>query len=131
MDDLIRGHTAQSLQEFNAIYANEMAEWMFAAGKDWGLGIYLLFLPPSVFLFSIIFVSLCIYILDIVSLNIQRGRDHQIQGYPFYKKMCGLGNTEKWDDLKDLIPEKAVHDLQHAYKNPGDIDFYIGGTLGM
>jgi len=103
MDDLIRGHTAQSLQEFNAIYANEMAEWMFAAGKDWGL--------------------------DIVSLNIQRGRDHQIQGYPFYKKMCGLGNTEKWDDLKDLIPEKAVHDLQHAYKNPGDIDFYIGGTL--
>ena len=41
MDDLIRGHTAQSLQEFNAIYANEMAEWMFAAGKDWGLGIYL------------------------------------------------------------------------------------------
>ena len=45
--------------------------------------------------------------------------------------MCGLGNTETWDDLKDLIPEKAVHDLQHAYKNPGDIDFYIGGTLGM
>ena len=49
MDDLIRGHTAQSLQEFNAIYANEMAEWMFAAGKDWGLGIHLLFLPPSFF----------------------------------------------------------------------------------
>ena len=40
MDDLIRGHTAQSLQEFNAIFANEMAEWMFAAGKDWGLGMY-------------------------------------------------------------------------------------------
>ena len=51
MDDLIRGHTAQSLQEFNAIYANEMAEWMFAAGKDWGLGIYLLFLPPSFFFY--------------------------------------------------------------------------------
>ena len=78
----------------------------------------------------IIFVSLCIYILDIVSLNIQRGRDHQIQGYPFYKKVCGLGDTEKWDDLKDLIPEEDVHKLKHAYKNPEDIDFYIGGSLG-
>ena len=98
-----------------------------------GLGIRYLFIVLATFiffLFSIIFVSLCIYILDIVSLNIQRGRDHQIQGYPFYKNQCKLGNTEKWSDLEDLIPKETVHELQHAYKNPGDIDFYVGGTLG-
>ena len=57
MDDLIRGHTAQSLQEFNAIYANEMAEWMFAAGKDWGLGIYLL--SCHLHLFFLVFYNFC------------------------------------------------------------------------
>ena len=57
MDDLIRGHTAQSLQEFNAIYANEMAEWMFAAGKDWGLGIYLFIVHATFSFFLFYYVS--------------------------------------------------------------------------
>ena len=62
MDDLIRGHTAQSLQEFNAIYANEMAEWMFAAGKDWGLGIYL-----PIMLFGCLFTNFVLFVYKYVS----------------------------------------------------------------
>ena len=61
MDDLIRGHTGQSLQEFNAIYANEMTEWMFAAGKDWGLGIYLL-CPSAVCLLKLFYLFTNMYL---------------------------------------------------------------------
>ena len=57
-DNLLRGHVSQSLQEFNNVYSEEMTEWLFAT-KDFGL--------------------------DIVSLNVQRGRDHQIPGYTTYK----------------------------------------------
>jgi hypothetical protein len=46
--------------DFNNIFTPEMTEWLFKErNKDFGH--------------------------DIVALNVQRGRDHQIQGYPAYK----------------------------------------------
>ena len=67
--------------------------------------------------------------LDIVSLNVQRGRDHQIPSYTTYKYMCGLGANYVWDDLKDLIPEDIVHRLSHAYSTPGDLDMYVAQNM--
>ena len=90
------------VQDFNNVYTEQMTEWLFA-NKDFGL--------------------------DIVSLNVQRGRDHQIQGYTTYKYMCGLGSNYIWEDLKDLIPEELVHRLSHAYQNPGDLDMYIAQVM--
>ena len=52
----------QAAQDYNNKFTTEMTEWLFPAkGKDFGL--------------------------DIVALNIQRGRDHQIQGYVAYKSV--------------------------------------------
>jgi len=101
-DQLLRGQSSQSVQDFNNVYTEQMTEWLFA-NKDFGL--------------------------DIVSLNVQRGRDHQIQGYTTYKYMCGLGSNYIWEDLKDLIPEELVHRLSHAYQNPGDLDMYIAQVM--
>ena len=70
-DDLTRGMIAQPLGDFDTSFTHEMTEWMFAA-KDENFGD------------------------DINSRNIQRGRDHQIQGYTFYKRLCGLGDTQNW-----------------------------------
>ena len=70
-DDLTRGMIAQPLGDFDTSFTHEMTEWMFAA-PDENFGD------------------------DINSRNIQRGRDHQIQGYTFYKRLCGLGNTQDW-----------------------------------
>ena len=81
-DELLRGQVSQSVQEYNNKYTEDVTEWLFANEK---------------------------FGLDIVSLNVQRGRDHQIQGYTTYKKMCGLGSSHEWDDLKDLIPDELVH----------------------
>ena len=59
-DELARGLCAQPLHDFNNVYSGEMTEWLFPEDEaNWGL--------------------------DIVSLNVQRGRDHQIPGYPTYR----------------------------------------------
>ena len=80
-----------------------MTEFLFAGNKNWGH--------------------------DIVTLNVQRGRDHQIQGYTFYKNMCGFGETISWDDLTDLITDEHVHTLTHTYAKPDDVDMYVAGAM--
>ena len=45
--------------------------------------------------------------LDLVSLNIQRGRDHGIPGYVEYRKICQVGRANSFNDLKSNIPSKV------------------------
>ena len=59
-DCIIRGLCLQKLGKFDNKFTQEMTEFLFSRfDENFGL--------------------------DIVALNIQRGRDHQIQGYTFYK----------------------------------------------
>ena len=59
-DSILRGFGQQKLGKFDNKFTPQMTEFLFAQEED-NFG------------------------LDIVALNIQRGRDHQIQGYTFYK----------------------------------------------
>ena len=60
LDNLIRGLAVQPLQEFNNVYTKEVTEFLFPeGGKSFGM--------------------------DLVTLNVQRGRDHQIPGYAKYR----------------------------------------------
>jgi peroxidase len=38
---------------------------------------------------------------DLISLNINRGRDHGIPPYMEYRKMCGLSTPKKFSGLVD------------------------------
>ena len=46
--------------------------------------------------------------LDLVSLNIQRGRVHGIPGYNNYRALCGLPRAQEFDDLLDVIPRAVT-----------------------
>ena len=59
-DDVMRGQCGQPLHSFDNVFSAEMTEWLFRENQD-NFG------------------------LDIAALNIQRGRDHQIPGYPTYR----------------------------------------------
>lgn len=42
--------------------------------------------------------------LDAISLDIERGRDHGLPGYNYYRRYCGLPVAKTFDDFRDYIP---------------------------
>ncbi|OTF80786.1 hypothetical protein BLA29_003300, partial [Euroglyphus maynei] len=67
--------------------------------------------------------------LDLVALNIQRGRDHGIQSYVKYRELCGLSKIESFIDLRTVLSNPTVADVfSHLYKRVEDVDLFIAGT---
>ncbi|KAG5866644.1 hypothetical protein JTB14_025149 [Gonioctena quinquepunctata] len=64
--------------------------------------------------------------LDLVSLNIQRGRDHGLPGYSSWREHCGLKKPRNFEDLKDDVHPEALHNMQTIYRNIDDVDLYSG-----
>ncbi|XP_068626345.1 peroxidase [Battus philenor] len=64
--------------------------------------------------------------LDLISLNIQRGRDHGLPPYPAWRELCGLSRPQTFDDLKSIFDEQSLSRISNIYKNVDDIDLYTG-----
>ncbi|BES90095.1 Animal haem peroxidase [Nesidiocoris tenuis] len=64
--------------------------------------------------------------LDLVSLNIQRGRDHGLPGYVKWLEHCGLPRPEQFKDLSGLIDEESLKAMKLLYESPDDVDLYSG-----
>lgn len=63
--------------------------------------------------------------LDLVAINIQRGRDHGLPDYNTVREGVGL---PKRTSFADITPDKTVHEeLQKVYSSVDDIDLWIGG----
>ncbi|XP_046365234.2 peroxidase-like protein 3 [Haliotis rufescens] len=62
---------------------------------------------------------------DIVSLNIQRGRDHGLPSYNSFRKACQLSEVTSFDDS---IFGKAGAALKSVYRSPDDIDVFTGAV---
>ncbi|KAL1129753.1 hypothetical protein AAG570_012697 [Ranatra chinensis] len=66
--------------------------------------------------------------LDLVSLNIQRGRDHGLPGYPKWREYCGLSKPTSFNDLMGDIDNDTLEAMTEVYKSVEDIDLYTGAT---
>ncbi|XP_059161750.1 chorion peroxidase-like [Physella acuta] len=62
--------------------------------------------------------------LDLISLNIQRARDHGIPPYTAYRALCGLRPLTGFNDVEALGPNVAQ--LARVYKSVDDIDLFTG-----
>ncbi|KAK7484122.1 hypothetical protein BaRGS_00024611, partial [Batillaria attramentaria] len=60
--------------------------------------------------------------LDLVALNIQRGRDHGIPPYNHIRKFCGLDALQSFDDL----PADVADVMRQVYRSVDDIDAFSG-----
>jgi len=75
--------------------------------------------------------------MDLAAINIQRGRDHGLQGYVAYLKLTAkqcypnkksVGQVNNFDDLANAIGSRpAARKLSRAYRNIDDIDLFPGG----
>jgi len=62
---------------------------------------------------------------DLVSLNIQRGRDHGLPGYNQLRADYGLAPKASFAEIN---PDPAVHDaLARVYTHVDDVDAWVGG----
>merc|ERR1711963_260178 len=67
--------------------------------------------------------------LDLVAVNIQRGRDHGIPGYNKYREICTGKKAQDWSDLRKSMEPRHINQLRTVYKHVDDIDLYAGGFL--
>lgn len=54
--------------------------------------------------------------LDLVSLNVQRGRDHGLPPYPAWREHCGFQRPSDWSDLDGVMDEESLHRIKGLYK---------------
>ncbi|XP_059161749.1 peroxidase-like [Physella acuta] len=62
--------------------------------------------------------------LDLVALNIQRGRDHGVPPYYKLRRLCGLRPVMSFNDTEALGPHAS--DLGKVYRSVEDIDLFTG-----
>ncbi|KAL3290143.1 hypothetical protein HHI36_023507 [Cryptolaemus montrouzieri] len=66
------------------------------------------------------------YGLDLVSLNIQRGRDHGLPGYTKWRRHCRLKVPATFNDLTHYMNENSLDNIKSLYSDVDDIDLYTG-----
>ncbi|GAB6021746.1 hypothetical protein CHUAL_004324 [Chamberlinius hualienensis] len=65
--------------------------------------------------------------LDLISLNIQRGRDNGLPPYNDWREYCGLKRVKSFQELRHHMNEYAVEVFEAMYRSVDDIDLYPGG----
>ncbi|XP_062887105.1 myeloperoxidase-like isoform X2 [Mobula hypostoma] len=66
--------------------------------------------------------------LDLSSINIQRSRDHGLQGYNAWRRFCGLSEPHDLSALSLILKNKKLaFNLLKLYGTPENIDVWVGG----
>lgn len=100
-DQLVRGLVAQASQPMDLHYADDVVNKLYSdEGASRGM--------------------------DILSLDIQRSRDHALPPYHQYRVLCGMSPVTDFNDYLDVIPEKVVNDLRKVYAHAHDVDLIVG-----
>jgi peroxidase len=112
IDDILRGLNHNTSPDWDGEFSNDLTNHLFEETTNSGG-------------------------LDLVSLNIQRGRDLGIHGYNRYRERCSSITTENYNKAKtfdDLtkggfLTYSQVAKLKSIYDHVDDIDLFAGGTL--
>ncbi|CAK9300862.1 unnamed protein product [Gordionus sp. m RMFG-2023] len=65
--------------------------------------------------------------LDLIALDIQRGRDHGLPAYNNWRVWCGLKPFTTFDELAEVMPIDLVDKFRSLYTSVDDIDLVSAG----
>ncbi|XP_058790020.1 peroxidase [Phymastichus coffea] len=66
--------------------------------------------------------------MDLVSFNMQRGREFGIPGYMEFRKFCGLPWANTFEEMYGSMPNETIQRYQSIFEHPADIDLWSGGV---
>ena len=102
LDKFLVGLATQPSQKYDNIVTDEVTNHLFQAkNKSFGM--------------------------DLVALNLQRGRDHGLPGYNAFRELCGLKRVKNFNGFADVMPNQIVERLELIYEDVDDVDLFIGG----
>lgn len=106
IDGFVRGLTTQPVQSMDSSFTPELTQRLFQ-GNNSNHG------------------------MDLVALNVQRGRDHGLPSYQEWRKVCGLPRISGWKQLASIVSSsQLVPRLQRLYRgNIEEVDLFIGGLI--
>ncbi|GAU92093.1 hypothetical protein RvY_04222 [Ramazzottius varieornatus] len=67
--------------------------------------------------------------LDLIAIDIQRGRDHGLGTFNDVRHACGKERARHFADLEDSMTPENIAVLQGLYRHVDDIDFMVGGMM--
>ena len=66
--------------------------------------------------------------MDLIALNINRGREHGLQPYITAVENCLGRRISSWGDLKYLMKPETIYRLRGVYDSVEDVDLFIGAV---
>ncbi|RWS22747.1 chorion peroxidase-like protein [Leptotrombidium deliense] len=102
-DLLLNGFGSQPSQTFDNFFTKQITQFLFSPSRN----------QPG---------------MDLVSLNIQRGRDHGVPDYNTWRAACGLPKLRNFKDLERFIDKNVAQLFSRLYQSVDDIDLFIAGV---
>ena len=99
LDGLVAGLTRDNSEQFDTGFVEEITNHLFDSGSSG---------------------------MDLVALNLQRGREHGLAGYNSYREVCGLGRATSFSQLSKEMSLSRTQELSAVYNTVDDIDLFIG-----
>ncbi|XP_040357587.1 peroxidase [Ixodes scapularis] len=103
MDNVVRGLLRQSSQDYDSFVTIGVSQHLYRLRNE-------------------------SYGLDLIALNLQRGREHGLRPYIDYLTYCTGHVVNSFDDLLRYIPAKVVNQYISLYEDVTDIDLFTGGV---
>lgn len=102
VDELIRGLLGEPMEQLDPFVTKEITNHLFEDKRKQFSG------------------------MDLIALNIHRGRDHGLPGYNSYREVCGLKKAATFQDLSGEIPTDVLGKMKDTFAHVDDIDLFTG-----